>query len=503
MVSYQRSYLKEDWDFLRKFPRSLPTETDLYTCDIVSLYTNISHELGIQALSYWTEKLRHLIPERFTIDFILDSTKFILSNNYFKFDSMMYLQLIGTAIGTIFAPPYACLTVGFLEETKLYPLVRNHFPFEIAEFIVKFYLRYMDDGITPLPSSMDLESFSKILNCLDQRLKFTIEKAVEENDNGKSFKVLSFLDVSLKHHRDGTIETDVFYKSTNNHDYLDYFSHHPQHVKDNITFNLAKRIVIFCSDPIVEKQRLKELRHWLLACNYPEKLINDKFFKAKLQGPAPNPETPKVVVPFVTTHFSNYDAHNIIEATKSLLKSSTNERVRTVYKDIQPILSLRQPKNLLRQLTHAEFRSTTLESSNQLQPGLFKCKSNSCRLCRDGYIQECASFETSNGVEWQIKCHINCNSSNVLYFLKCTACKSTTYTGKTNNLRLRMNGHKSSATLGNSTDVFDNHVHKCRNRLQYTLEPKFLIYAFLRVNDSKLLIPYEKFFHSQHFDTLN
>ena len=122
---------------------------------------------------------------------------------------------------------------------------------------------------------------------------------------------------------------------------------------------------------------------------------------------------------------------------------------------------------------------------------------------QDGYIQECTSFETSNGVEWQIKCHMNCNSSNVLYFLKCTACNSTTYTGKTNNLRLRMNGHKSSATLGNSTDVFDNHVHKCRNRLQYTLEPKFLIYAFLRVNDSKLLIPYEKFFHSQHFDTLN
>ena len=33
------------------------------------------------------------------------------------------------------------------------------------------------------------------------------------------------------------------------------------------------------------------------------------FSKAKLQGPAPNPETPKVVVHFVTTHFSNYDAH--------------------------------------------------------------------------------------------------------------------------------------------------------------------------------------------------
>ena len=94
-------------------------------------------------------------------------------------------------------------------------------------------------------------------------------------------------------------------------------------------------------------------------------------------------------------------------------------------------------------------------------------------------IAEYASFETSNDVEWQIKCHIDWNSKNVLYFLKCTACKSTTYTGKTNNLRLRMNWLKSSATLGNSTDVIDKHVHKCSNRLKYTLEPKFHIYAFL------------------------
>ena len=135
----------------------------------------------------------------------------------------------------------------------------------------------------------------------------------------------------------------------------------------------------------------------------------------------------------------------------------------------------------------AELRSP-LEVLEQ-QPGLYKCNSNICRLCKDGYIQECKSFVTSNGLEWQIKCHINCNSKNVLYFLKCTSCMTTTYTGKTNNLRLRMNGHKSSANLGTSSDIFDNHVFNCRLKVKYNLEPKFFIYAFLTVNDSKLLIP--------------
>ena len=32
----------------------------------------------------------------------------------------MYLQLLETAIGTKRAPPYACLTVSYLEETKVF-----------------------------------------------------------------------------------------------------------------------------------------------------------------------------------------------------------------------------------------------------------------------------------------------------------------------------------------------------------------------------------------------
>ena len=173
LVPYQRSYVKDDWDFLRKFPRVLPLDNDLYTCDIVSLYTNISHELGMDALRYWTQKLRSVIPSRFTTEFILDCTNFILSNNYFIFDSVMYLQLVGTAIGTIFAPPYACLSVGYLEETKLYPVLRSTFEPDISEFIINIFMRYMDDGIVSLPASMDISEFSRILNDLDPRLNRT------------------------------------------------------------------------------------------------------------------------------------------------------------------------------------------------------------------------------------------------------------------------------------------------------------------------------------------
>ena len=35
----------------------------------------------------------------------------------------MFLHLVGTAIGAKFAPPYACLSAGLLEETILFPLL--------------------------------------------------------------------------------------------------------------------------------------------------------------------------------------------------------------------------------------------------------------------------------------------------------------------------------------------------------------------------------------------
>ena len=52
------------------------------------------------------------MPECFTKAFILEATSFLLSNNNFQFDSYMFLQLVGIAMGTKFTPPYACLSIG-------------------------------------------------------------------------------------------------------------------------------------------------------------------------------------------------------------------------------------------------------------------------------------------------------------------------------------------------------------------------------------------------------
>ena len=124
LVPLLDSYIKDDWDLLRKLPHEVICLCDLFSFDIVSLYTNIDHDLGIKALNYWITRNRQLVQRRFTNEFILEAALFILTNNYFLFDDIYYHQLIGTAIGTKFAPTI-CLS-GYRLLRRDYPLPRNH-----------------------------------------------------------------------------------------------------------------------------------------------------------------------------------------------------------------------------------------------------------------------------------------------------------------------------------------------------------------------------------------
>ena len=60
--------------------------------------------------------------------------------------------------------------------------------------------------------------------------------------------MINFLYVSVILHSDDTIETAIYYKDTNAHDYLPYDSAHLDHSKDNVLYNLTKYIVVFVSN---------------------------------------------------------------------------------------------------------------------------------------------------------------------------------------------------------------------------------------------------------------
>ena len=58
----------------------------LVSFDVMSLYTNILHELGLKAIEYWLDKYSKLIHSTFNKAFILESSKLILEKNDFVFN---------------------------------------------------------------------------------------------------------------------------------------------------------------------------------------------------------------------------------------------------------------------------------------------------------------------------------------------------------------------------------------------------------------------------------
>ena len=243
-------------------------------------------------------------------------------------------------MGTKFAPPYACLSIGYLEETKFYPELYSHFSEEDCKFIIENFFRYMDDGFNPWPTSLEINILEYILNNLDVQIEFTLEPAkLVKDHNGNSLQTLEFLDIKVILHSSGKIETDVFYKPTNTHDYLSFDSHHPNHVKQNIPYTLAKRIMVFTSNPEKESSNLNDLKKWLLTCGYPKKLIQKKFHNAKLQGPANCPKKNNTIS-MVSTFSSNYDVMPILNKTKDLLKNVKDQKLKEVFYEAQLVLSL-------------------------------------------------------------------------------------------------------------------------------------------------------------------
>ena len=240
-----KTFVKDDRDFLSRIPRFIDYDCDLISCDIVSLYTNIPHDLGLEALRYWLTKHPELLPRRFSVEFVIEAAKFILENNNFMFDGTCYHQETGTAMGAVFAPPYACLAIGYLEETKLeMTVLPQYFSTEDCALILYLLLRYIDDGFIPWPKRLNLDHFVKALNSLHPSIKYTIEKNIVKLVRGLRAQILNFLDILLILHATGVLETDIYYKDTNSHDYLNYYSHHPEHSKKNIVYGLAKKLEI-------------------------------------------------------------------------------------------------------------------------------------------------------------------------------------------------------------------------------------------------------------------
>ena len=189
MIKHVKSYVRDSLDFLNKCSRFSNQNTILATFDITSLYTNIPHEYGIEAISYWIDTYPDTINSRFPKGFIIEGLLFVLENNIFHFNNEYFQQLKGTAMGTDVAPTYSTLTVGY-SEVKLYNLCEQRWGLEIRNYVHENWSRFLDDCEILLDKrKIKPEEFQVILNSINNNIQYTMDHSDTE---------IPFLDIPIK-----------------------------------------------------------------------------------------------------------------------------------------------------------------------------------------------------------------------------------------------------------------------------------------------------------------
>ena len=258
--SKTKSFVKDTNHFLSLLAKlgEIPDNALLCTADVVGLYPNIPHGEVLEAMRKALDTRQN---PSISTESIVSLGKLVLDSNVFEFEGKVYKQKLGTAIGTKFAPAYANLFMSSLEEDML------------SSWAVKpwIWYRYIDDVFFIWTHGEEqLSSFIEYINSYHQTIKFTTEKSRDS---------VSYLDVSVSR-KGQALETDLYCKSTDTHQYLQKSSCHPWHVKKAIPYGQALRIRRICSDEKKFRMRSEELVGWLVNRGYKEYFVRKQIVRA-------------------------------------------------------------------------------------------------------------------------------------------------------------------------------------------------------------------------------
>ena len=384
------------------------------------------------------------------------------------FDDKYYNQLHGTAMGTKMAPVYATLFLGYLEET-MYVKVKDIMGQNVHDHIKTHWVRYVDDCFLIWNDNLGkIEELKSILESLHDSIGF------KQCSNGHN---IPFLDIDVHIDSDNSIQTDIFYKITDTHQYLDFHSCHPRHTKINIPFNLARRICTITSQVTNRNKRLSELKSILLQRNYPIKVIQNGIEKALridrkvlLSSKSKTKDDNNNILTFVHTHNpNNTNMGKVVNDSIHMLNQS--KKLAKVLDTTKLIMSKRQSPNLKKILTRAALPKTIQGSST-------KCGDKRCGTC--SYIYECETFIFKNQKTFQIRHPMNCKSKNLIYVMTCNGCGEH-YIGQTGDkLCTRMTVHCQQIRDPSTRQLpVSDHLETC-NRNPSKLH--FMVVPILKIN---------------------
>ena len=357
----------------------------------------------------------------------------VLGGNFFEFAGKVFKQLIGTAMGTRAAPTYACLFMGWLEQTKLLGRWTGTAP--------HLWRRFIDDVFFIWKGTEEeLQKFIEHINKQHSHIKFTASYDIKSRS-------VPFLDMEVSIDDNNFIQTDLHKKKTARVQSLMPSSCHPSHITKNIPYSLAYRLLRICSSPKKFEQRLEELRQDLFSRGYKPKIVNDAFERVKTVPREKALE--KVVSKENTREVFATTFHPALPPLTTLIRK--HHAVMTQedpdMKDCFPSPSLvcyKRFKNLRDILIKAKVN--VQRRSKRKRTGYKMCGESGgacymCTLCRESTTHK----SPHSGETWEINSPIDCDTKNIIYKLECTQCPKFLYIGETSRrAKDRYYGHRSN-----------------------------------------------------------
>jgi hypothetical protein len=210
------SYLQDTPDLLRYLEQinnegRLPKKTLAVTWDVIGLYTNIPHKEGMDAVREAHLKAsQNGETQDMSTEFIIRILEVILENNIFEFNSELYRQNVGAAMGCKPIPPYANIFMSKIDKKILEIANAN------KEGKIQFFKRFLDDILALwCGSTKELHSIFEAMNKIHPNIKFTMNhttadwESQEEKCDCDIKTSIPFLDTSLSI-ENGEIVVDLY-----------------------------------------------------------------------------------------------------------------------------------------------------------------------------------------------------------------------------------------------------------------------------------------------------
>ena len=407
-VENTQSYLTRLKD---SFPKGFPAHSIVFSIDVRNLYGSIPIHEGIQSVMGLIESNRNKINTfNLTLNDIRSLLTHVLTNNFLRFNSQLFKQTDGIAMGNRLAPPVAIAFMHAFETSFLSSLLD----------VPMFYVRYIDDILGVWTHGLDrLNHFFNLMNSHNTAIRLTMEHT---GSTGK----LAFLDTLITVHPSGTYTTELYFKPMTAPIILHYTSAHPMSTKRAVLNSEVQRAIRVSSDGHTTERSLKAISHLFTQNGYPADIIkcaikNNKHKALHVKNRKSRKGTHKN-----TSHIYMrlpYINETIVRRVNGILRGSK-----------APIKPVWINDNSIQK---------TLISSALVSP---PCPSGNkrCHTCENGLPDKC-------------------NSKNVVYRITCKLCETNQriecYVGEcTRPVRYRFNEHLSDARLRKLDTPLGEHI---------------------------------------------